>query len=458
MFNISLTSGKSCEYLLFFCIFCVVISTGIIAWDFADGSTTGGGQTEFDIQLQDQSKLPFSERKQIVQSTSNITVVSMHPGNMLVAFAPDGRLLYYNDTLDGYFDVDPSSVGKTTVQVTGEEYLGAEKSRQTVERINLTTGETQTLYSHIIPRDREQVWHDVDRLDQHRLVVADIYSDSIFIVNTTTEERTYEWDAQSVYPLSGGGSWPSDWTHLNDVEIVENDRIMVSLRNQDQVVFIQPGEGVAQNWTLGAENEYDILNEQHNPDYIPRERGGPAVLVADSQNNRVVEYQRTNESWQQSWQWSDAEMQWPRDADRLPNGHTLIADSNSQRILEVNQSGDVVWEIDGITNYDVERLGTGDESSGGYSAQRLDLRSDSVQFDAQVSTSTSKSIVAIVYDTVDQILPNKIFNAFLFVVPDWMSFVSVAAFSTNLVAGISIIILVFRRSSYYFRSPLGRSK
>lgn len=52
MFNISLTSGKSCEYLLFFCIFCVVISTGIIAWDFADGSTTGGGQTEFDIQLQ----------------------------------------------------------------------------------------------------------------------------------------------------------------------------------------------------------------------------------------------------------------------------------------------------------------------------------------------------------------------------------------------------------------------
>jgi hypothetical protein len=39
---------------------------------------------------------------------------------------------------------------------------------------------------------------------------------------------------------------------------------------------------------LGAEDEYDTLYEQHNPDYIPEERGDPAILVAKSQNNQLL--------------------------------------------------------------------------------------------------------------------------------------------------------------------------
>jgi hypothetical protein len=74
-----------------------------------------------------------------------------------------------------------------------------------------------------------------------------------------------------------------------------------------------------------------LFYEQHNPDYIPEERGGPAVLVADSENGRVVEYGRTpgngtpvtDGTWERTWQWRDGRLQWPRDADRLPNGGWL---------------------------------------------------------------------------------------------------------------------------------------
>jgi len=64
-------------------------------------------------------------------------------------------------------------------------------------------------------------------------------------------------------------------------------------------------------WTLGSEDDYDTIYEQHNPDFIPAERGGPAVVVADSENGRVLEYQREDGDWEQSWTWEDRRLQWP---------------------------------------------------------------------------------------------------------------------------------------------------
>lgn len=439
------------RYLIYFCVCTIVISTGVIFIDFAGGSSN---EQTADATLEQQSQLPFSERKQVVQSNKNTTVISDHPGNRLIAFAPDGRLLYYNDTFDRYHDVDPIANGSSTVEVVGVEYLDLDTTRQFVQRINLTTGNSEIVYTHIVPRTGgPHRWHDVDRLGPHRLVVADIYRDSVFIVNTTTEERVYEWHAQDNYPLSGGGSWPSDWTHLNDVEALADGRIMISLRNQDQVIFIQPGEGLIEDWTLGAESEYSTLYEQHNPDYIPKERGGPAVIVADSQNNRVVEYQRTNDSWQRSWQWSDTEMQWPRDADRLPNGHTLISDSNSGRILEINESGDIVWKITGVSNYEAERLGTGDESSGGSSAATLDLASQGTR---DAKTSQFKSIVGLIKNFLRSILPAKVINAALIVIPSWMSPQSIGAVVSIILTGGFLSSLLLKRSRYEFQTPIIR--
>ena len=450
------------ELLIFLCILTIFASTGIIGVDLVGASAGQGANAE----LETQSSLSFSERKSIVSHTNNITVISSDIDNKrndphLTAFTSGGQLLYHDSTFDRYYDVDPSSTGRTTVEFVGVRYITRKKTLNLIQRVNLTTGEAQTLYSHVVENDGPHRWHDVDRIDSHRFVVANIQRDSVSIINTTTQEQTYRWDAQANYPLSGGGSWPTDWTHLNDVEVLDDGRIMVSLRNQDQVVFLRPGEGVLENQTLGAENEYNILNEQHNPDYIPEERGGPAVLVADSQNNRVVEYQRQNGSWMQSWEWSDPEMQWPRDADRLPNGNTLIADSNSERILEVNESGDVVWQISGISNYDVERLGTGDESSGGYSARELNLSSRTIQVSSQSSASDRNSLSLASlrktgYDLIKSILPSKLVNALLFTVP-WMSMSSVLALIFDATASVFLIVLLFRRSSYNLRLPLARS-
>ncbi|WP_049970481.1 arylsulfotransferase family protein [Haladaptatus cibarius] len=339
----------------------------------------------------DQSNVPLDQREQVAPltsdspQTSGITVVAGHgmdgDESALVAFARNGSVLYHDDSYTGYFDVDPVPNESMTVEYTAEKPLSGPQATACdakctvsfVERVNLTTGERTHVFSRVIPQDRGANWHDVDRIDDENVLIGDIHQDQVYVVNTTTNITSWRWDAQDDFPITEGGPYPVDWAHLNDVERLPDGRYMASLRNQDQVVFLNES-GLMASWTLGEENNYDILNEQHNPDYIPESRGGPAVIVADSVNDRVVEFQREDGEWVQSWEWNDSDTVWTRDADRLPNGHTLVADTNANRVVEVNRQGQIIWELPFYSPYDVERLGTGDESAGGPSATQAELR------------------------------------------------------------------------------------
>ncbi|WP_049985297.1 arylsulfotransferase (asst) [Halobellus rufus] len=363
----------------------------------------------------------------------------------LVAFAPDGRIDYYENRHTRYWDVDPVSGTDATVEFVYADHLDASEcggesvcTRNGVERVNLTTGERTDVFSRITPGKHSTRWHDVDRVDDERLLVADIDRDRAFVVNTTTGLTEWEWDAQSDFDVESGGPYPDDWTHINDVEHVEidgRDAAMVSLRNHDQVAFVDFERGLMDEWTLGSDGDHDTLYEQHNPDYIPAERGGPAVLVADSENSRIVEYQRVDGSWERSWTWSDERMQWARDADRLPNGHTLVTDSNGDRVFEIDTEGEVVWSATVGFPYESERLGTGDESAGGESAAALDLPS-------RTADSTDGSVLGRISDA----LPSKAINGISYLFPRWVGVVEGVAVLVLLVTLPAWGIVEWRRS------------
>ncbi|MFB6280497.1 MAG: aryl-sulfate sulfotransferase [Haloferacaceae archaeon] len=331
--------------------------------------------------LPDQAAKPFAERSPVVPPRNDTLVVTGHgfgsDRGAITAFAPDGRLRYYDDARSDYFDVDPSPAGSRTVLYVAEaayegegECDGCEVS--VVERANLTTGEVTTLHRSVTTL----TWHDVDRINRTHYLVADMDRDAAFVLNVSSGLVVWEWRAQSAFPVHTGGAYPEDWTHINDVTWL-NGTVMVSVRNQDRVVFVRPDGTVNRSRTLGCEDCHDVLYEQHNPDYIPAERGGPAVVVADSENDRVVEYARTNGSWERTWVWTDRRLSWPRDADRLPGGRTLITDTHGGRVFVVNRTGAVVWATTLVNGYDAELLSTGDESAGGTSAAALGYRSRS---------------------------------------------------------------------------------
>jgi len=424
--------------------FVVVLASGIVAVGYVEAQRSsdrviGDPSVEQALRSGDLSPVVDSrDGRTVVATDSNAFVSDENDGPRaqaeLVAFAADGGIYYHENDHTRYWDVDPVAGTDATVEFVYADHLAPEAcdgsvcTRNGVERVNLTTGASTDVFSRVTPGKHSTRWHDVDRIDDQRLLVADIDRDRVFVVNTTTELISWEWSAQAAFGVDSGGPFPDDWTHLNDVEHVEiegRDAAMVSLRNHDQVAFIGFERGLLENWTLGTDGDHDTLYEQHNPDYIPPERGGPALLVADSENGRVVEYQREGGSeasnasgasaessggtWTRSWIWSDARLGWPRDADRLPNGHTLVTDSNGDRVFEVDRSGEVVWTATIGFPYEAERLGSGEESAGGESAAALGLPD-------REPTAANRSVSAGVMAA----LPPSVENGIAYAFPRWV--------------------------------------
>lgn len=408
----------------------------------------------------------------------NITVITSEISGYILAIDRDGTVKYHDESHYFYYDVDSSPVGNETVVYSALDIIDDEHcesierssdtfqtgcTRQVIERANLTTGEVEQLYSRVYPKRSGSEWHDVDQVNETHFVVADMHDNEVYLVDTETGIIKWAWEAQSYLSIDTGGPYPDDWTHLNDVEYLEDGRIMVSLRNQDQVVFIDPSTGVVDDWTLGSYGELDTLFAQHNPDYIPERNGGPAVVVADSENNRIIEYERTESGdWNQSWVWGDrdsAMLEWPRDGDRLPNGHTLITDTHNNRLLEVGADGDVVWSVDVSAPYEAERLGTGDESRGGPSASssQLTSRSDATELEGSASPRQEGWLTR----TVRGLLPPKLVHGVLYTASlvglNWIGILDVLLVLIGLATILVWALAELYWSAFYIRSPLAKS-
>ncbi len=238
----------------------------------------------------------------------------------------------------------------------------------------------ETLIYELNPETRERVWqerfpfedtHDADMLSEDELVISHMRAwdgengtsaDEIVVYNLTTDEVTWRWQYRDHFPADTDGGMNADWSHSNDVDALGDGRLLLSPRNFDQAVIVDM-ETKNITMRLGSDDDHSVLNEQHNPDFMVSDDGTPTMLVADSGNNRVVEYAYEDGEWVRTWTIGQNTLNWPRDADRLPNGNTLITDTLNHRILEVTPQGEVVWEYYATWGpYDAERLGTGDES------------------------------------------------------------------------------------------------
>lgn len=232
------------------------------------------------------------------------------------------------------------------------------------------------------PRTNETRWsrtfdwedtHDLDLINGDQLLVANMRhynattgknNDRLLIYDLSTDTVVWEWKFRTHgYPQGGGGQYTDDWTHVNDIDKLGSGRYMVSVRNFDQVIVVNRSTGNV-TMQLGRDDAHSILYEQHNPQYLRGENGKSTILVADSGNDRIVEYAKINETWTRTWTLT-GDFHWPRDADRLPNGNTLVTDSLNHRVLEVTPQGEVVWEFYAPWGaYEAERIAVGDELGG----------------------------------------------------------------------------------------------
>ncbi|MEF8789407.1 MAG: hypothetical protein V5A61_04725 [Haloarculaceae archaeon] len=319
------------------------------------------------------------------------------PPGMMVAFGPEGEFQYaFNGSARGrwwVYDVDPLRNGNILLAST-------EPGISVVQEIDPSDGENVWLKRFDGHDGRRPGFHpenvtdahDVDLINGDELLIADKGTGHhrLLIYNMTSERVTWEWlfaNHTDEFPKSGGGPYDRDWTHVNDVDKVGPGKYMASVRNFDRVIVVDR-ESKAIDLSLGADDDYRFMNEQHNPQYLETEAGDPTILVADSLNDRVVEWTRQDGEWIRTWELVGGGLDEPRDADRLPNGNTLVVDRKGHRTMEVAPNGTVVWEVyTPWQPYDAERARLGEEPGGPTSADMETSRSvvltNSAGYDAE---------------------------------------------------------------------------
>ena len=273
---------------------------------------------------------------------------------------------------DSYFDVTQTENGTVLAAFMDSGYASCGPYESPCTRTGFRVidpgKDPQVLseYSFPVRTNKNSEVHDVERLESGEYLVTDMEYERIFTVKNG--EVTWQWNASSFYDAPQDPT-TTDWLHINDVDVISTGRYLVSVRNANQILVVERGEGVvdvinedttdsndANCRTSGQLTDYDndgdircgdpdVLNHQHNPQWL----GDGAVLVADSENDRVVELHRTEGGeWEPAWavdKVEGVEFDWPRDADRLPNGNTLITDTLNRRLVEVDESGTVVWSV-----------------------------------------------------------------------------------------------------------------
>jgi arylsulfotransferase ASST len=174
-----------------------------------------------------------------------------------------------------------------------------------------------------------------------------------FLVETTTdgkvvwEWRTWDHLDPELDGLTAVQDERNEWTHANSVWEEANGDLLVSFRNISTVIRIDRKSGQIV-WKLGA----PPLAGQHAPHRLSNGNllifdNGPHRLDESFPFSRVIEVNPATKEI--VWKYQEPRpfnFYSPRisNAQRLPNGNTLINEGVFGRFFEVTSAGDVVWE------------------------------------------------------------------------------------------------------------------
>ena len=177
--------------------------------------------------------------------------------------------------------------------------------------------------------------------------------DAPYLVEMTTDGKiVWEWRSwdyldPAADPITASQDDRDVWTVANGVSEMPDGNLLLSFRDISTVVMINRETG-AIYWKLGA----PPLAGQHAPYLLPNGHillfdNGPHRLDQSFPYSRVLEIAPATKAI--VWKFQEARVAdffSPRlsNAQRLPNGNTLINEGWFGRFFEVTPAGDVVWE------------------------------------------------------------------------------------------------------------------
>ena len=207
-----------------------------------------------------------------------------------------------------------------------------------------------------IERNGNTVWsyrdskvsHDADRLPNGNTLVVwgggDGISDAQVKEISPEGKIVWSWYARDHFYKSPYKDIQDEgWTHTNAVSRLPNGNTLISPRNFNFVVEVDPQGAVVR--TLGE----GLLYYQHDPVILPNgnllsgSHRPPPAFAASIRSYPALEIDLKTGEIVWEFKWPKGLPQGARDADRLPNGNTLV--QNGIRIVEVTTEGEIVWQL-----------------------------------------------------------------------------------------------------------------
>jgi len=270
----------------------------------------------------------------------------------VVAIGPDGEAEWRVTHAASYHDVSRLDDGRVLASyaIGGQQSCGRYTAPCAETGFRLLTPEPANdtaraagQWSYPVRTLPNSEVHDAERLPGGDYLVVGMDRERIMVIDADFRRVETLWNASEYYDAPADPT-REDWLHMNDVDRLPDGRIMVSVRNANQIVILaENATGWHVDEVINADSDPTVIRGQHNPQWL----GPGAVLVADSGNDRVVELHRNDSTgaWEPVWAVTSANgilFAWPRDADRLANGHTVITDSRNNRLVEVDETGATV--------------------------------------------------------------------------------------------------------------------
>ena len=191
-----------------------------------------------------------------------------------------------------------------------------------------------------------QMSHDIDRLDNGNTLYVQGWVDKgekhVIEIDSNGNE-VWSWDGMERYnkkPFSRHNF--QGWIHVNAVTRMPNGNTYISLRNFNRFVKVNTEGQVVKEKIFGGKGGALLKKKlgPHDPEVLPNGN----ILVPLTAVNKVIEIQS---NVGKVWEYNDPIGRKPstgiRDANRLPNGNTLIIKYN--KILEMDSDGESVWEL-----------------------------------------------------------------------------------------------------------------
>ena len=173
-------------------------------------------------------------------------------------------------------------------------------------------------------------------------------------------EVTPTGDMEWHYGTEGlAGSGPGELDCPVDAERLASGNTLITDSKNHRVIEVDTGGNIV--WQYGNGTPGAGINQLSYPMDAERLASGN-TLITDEHNCRIIEvitsdYDTAKENSGFSaesieWQYGTTgvsgsganELNFPKEADRLANGNTLIADYRNHRVVEVNASGGIVWQ------------------------------------------------------------------------------------------------------------------